>query len=105
MYYAEESSGEASQQVQRWCSPTDEFLKVNIDVAFLMDHKSGRWGFIVRDVDRNVVMARVGRDQHQCMILFVQRGSGLPAALTAISTQGMTRIQLGSDSPTDWYVA
>jgi hypothetical protein len=31
------------REVQRWCPPTDEFLKVNIVGAFLIKHKSGGW--------------------------------------------------------------
>ncbi|KAK8443978.1 hypothetical protein SEVIR_9G060751v4 [Setaria viridis] len=49
------------KKVQRWNPPLEEVLKVNIDGAFLMEQKSGGWGFIVRDADGNAVMAGAGR--------------------------------------------
>jgi hypothetical protein len=57
------------RKVHRWCPPTHEFLKVNIDGAFLMDRNLVDGGFIVGDADGNVVMAGEV-DYNQFMILF-----------------------------------
>jgi ribonuclease HI len=63
-----------------------------------MEKKSGRWGFTVRDKNGAAVMARAGRldSVHDA---FCAEAQACLTALTAISAQGMTRIQLESDSP------
>jgi hypothetical protein len=86
------------RKVHRWCPPTHEFLKVNIDGAFLMVRNPVDAGFIVGDVDGNVVMARARRLQLVYDTFCVETYTCL-AALTDISYQGITGIQLEMESP------
>nr|TKW40257.1 hypothetical protein SEVIR_1G234100v2 [Setaria viridis] len=67
------------KKVQRWNPPSEEVFKINIDRAFLMEQKSGGWGFIVRDANGNAVMAGAGRLEsvHDS---FLCRGSSLPCS-------------------------
>ena len=59
-----------------------------------MEEKSGGWGFILRDKNGVVVMAGAGRlDSAPCA-----EALACLATLIAMSAQGMTRIQLESDS-------
>jgi hypothetical protein len=37
------------------------FFKINFDGTFLRECKSGAWGFIVRDLEGSVVLARAGK--------------------------------------------
>jgi hypothetical protein len=85
-------------KVHRLCPPTDEFLKANIDGAFLMDRNLVNGGFIVGDADGNVVMASARRLQSVHDSFCVETHTCL-AVLTAISYQGITVIQLEMDSP------
>ena len=85
------------QKVKKWNPPPPDTLKVNIDGAFFMENKIGGWGFIVRDTNGFAVMAGAGKLEsvHDA---FCAEAQACLAALTAMSNQGMTRIQLESDS-------
>jgi len=62
-----------------------------------MENKIGGWGFIVRDTNGFAVMAGAGKLEsvHDA---FCAEAQACLAPLTAMSNQGMTRIQLESDS-------
>lgn len=45
----------------RWRKQPEGFLKLNCDVSFIQESKSGSWGFLIRDHDEDVVMLGRGR--------------------------------------------
>uniref|UniRef100_A0ACD5ZTS0 Uncharacterized protein n=1 Tax=Avena sativa TaxID=4498 RepID=A0ACD5ZTS0_AVESA len=50
--------------VQQWQPSVGEALKKNIGGSFNQLHKSGGWGFIVRDVERDAVGSGAGKLDH-----------------------------------------
>lgn len=52
----------AKQQRQvRWHKPPEGYLKLNCDASFISETKAGSWGFLIRDVEGEVVMSGRGR--------------------------------------------
>lgn len=54
-------SGRVMQCRQRWVRPPEDVLKINCDGSFHQSEKAGSWGFLIRDLDGDVVMAGRGK--------------------------------------------
>ena len=53
----------APSPVQTWTPPPIGLLNINSDVAFVRESRAGAWGFIIRDLDGEVVGVFIIRDQ------------------------------------------
>lgn len=58
------SSVRQARQQARWSKPPAETLKINCDASFLLDCRSGSWGFLIRDSDGDVVVTARGKANH-----------------------------------------
>ncbi|RLN31237.1 hypothetical protein C2845_PM05G24200 [Panicum miliaceum] len=62
-----------SRPAQRWQKPTEDFIKINSDGAFLANTGEGGWGYVIRDGDGEVICAGAGPTFHTNRMRFKQR--------------------------------
>ena len=86
---------------KRWCKPTGDSLKINVDASYIAETSCGGWGFVIRDAIGAVIHAGAGAILYS-MDDFHSEVLACLAALKAASEKGMTRIVVETDSMMLW---
>jgi len=81
----------------RWRKQPEGFLKLNCDVSFIQESKSGSWGFLIRDHDGDVVMLGHGRINNMLSALHDELIACLQGVQVA-SNMGIGKLILETDA-------
>jgi hypothetical protein len=87
-----------AQQMEKWKKPSNNFLKINTDGAFIQQTKTGGWGFIIRDGDGDHVGSGAGHIGAVSDATHAEAYACLQAIQYA-SDAGIQRVELGDGLP------
>ncbi|BAT01735.1 Os07g0513450 [Oryza sativa Japonica Group] len=83
--------------MKHWAPPPAGKIKLNVDAAYQANRKTGGWGFVLRDEEGHALLAGAGRLEFVHDVVSAEARACL-SALLAISVQGVTEVEIESDS-------
>ncbi|OEL37772.1 hypothetical protein BAE44_0001209 [Dichanthelium oligosanthes] len=93
----EKQSVPTSATQQKWRRPAQGFVKINVDGAFDLSTREGRWRYVIRDEEGSVIQTGAGKLEHVFDPMHVELSACI-RGVRAAAERGIGQIILETDA-------